>query len=83
MVNMKKRLYITPGLYQHYKGNYYQVLDCARNSETLEMMVVYKALYNSEEFGHLAVWVRPLSMFTSTVEVDGKHVQRFKFIGEE
>lgn len=83
MVNMKKTEHIYKGLYQHYKGNYYEVLECGRSSETLELMVVYKALYNSEEFGHYQIWIRPLEMFLSTVKVDDAEVPRFKFIGSE
>jgi hypothetical protein len=79
---MKKLIYLTPGLYRHYKGKYYQVLDTAINSETLAKMVVYKALYHSEDFGPCATWVRPYTMFTSMVEVDGEEVPRFEYVGE-
>ena len=51
------------GIYRHYKGNYYLVEDIATHSETLEKMVVYRALY-----GDTSLWVRPLSMFTEPVE---------------
>ena len=71
---------IKPGKYQHYKGKFYEVLSMARHSETLEEMVVYRALYSSEEFGENAVWVRPAKMFFETVIVDGKEIQRFKFV---
>lgn len=54
----------------------YEVVMTARYSETEEWMVVYKALYGEE-----GIWVRPFDMFTSTVEVDGKVVQRFEFVG--
>lgn len=63
---------IQNGIYRHYKGNLYQVLHLARHSETEEWLVVYRALY--DDFG---VWVRPLAMFTETVEIDGKIVPRF------
>ncbi len=63
---------IAAGLYRHYKGGLYQVLALARHSETREPMVVYQALYG--EYGH---WVRPASMFTETVVVDGNTVPRF------
>lgn len=63
---------IPQGIYRHYKGNLYQVLHLARHSETEEWLVVYRALY--DDFG---VWVRPLAMFTETVEIDGKTVPRF------
>jgi hypothetical protein len=62
------------GLYQHFKGNYYKVLDVARHSETQEYMVVYKALYGPKE-----MWVRPLSMFTESVQRDGKMMPRFRY----
>lgn len=50
------------GIYRHYKGNLYEVLDVARHSETEEYLVVYRALY-----GDYGLWVRPLAMFTETV----------------
>lgn len=60
------------GLYRHYKGGAYRVLGTARHTETEEEMVVYQALYG--EFG---LWVRPLAMFSETVEVDGETLPRF------
>ena len=69
---------IEPGLYRHYKGHEYEVLGVAHHSETLEALVVYKARYDSEEFGPDALWVRPLAMFTETVESGGKTVPRFQ-----
>lgn len=68
------------GRYQHYKGGLYEVIGIARHSETLEEMVVYKALYTSLEFGENALWVRPLKMFFENVIVDGLEVLRFKFV---
>ena len=65
------------GLYQHYKGQYYQVLGVARHSETLESMVVYQAFY-----GDYRLWVRPFSMFNEKVLDNGEEVPRFKFINE-
>ena len=65
------------GIYRHYKGNRYEVTGFAKHSETLEDMVIYKALYG--EFG---TWVRPLSMWENPIEVDGKIVKRFEYIGE-
>ena len=70
------------GKYQHYKGNYYEVIGVARHSETLEELVVYKTLYDSKDFGKNALWVRPLKMFLEKVEVDGRKMPRFKFVGE-
>ena len=69
---------IKPGKYRHFKGGLYQVLFTAKNSETGEDMVVYKALYGSE-----GVWVRPLSMWNEVVKRDGKTYKRFTYIGEE
>jgi Uncharacterized protein conserved in bacteria len=59
--------------YRHFKGNEYLVLYVAKHSETLEDMVVYQALY-----GEKGIWVRPLSMFLDTKEVNGKLVNRFE-----
>lgn len=68
------------GKYQHYKGGCYQVIGVAHHSETLEELVVYRALYNSPEFGENSLWVRPLKMFLESVEVNGQKVPRFKYI---
>lgn len=68
---------IKPGIYEHYKGNRYKVIAIANHSETLEKMVVYKALYGEVEY-----WVRPLSMWEELVEVNGEKVPRFRYIGE-
>lgn len=70
---------IKKGKYQHYKGNYYEVIGTARHSETKEKFVVYKALYDSE-FGKNALWIRPIKMFLEEVEVNGKKIPRFKFV---
>ena len=67
---------IPTGLYQHYKGAHYQVMELATHSETEEKLVIYRALY-----GQRGVWARPLSMFIETVELDGKIIPRFAFIG--
>ena len=67
---------ISKGRYRHYKGKDYEVIDVARHSETREEFVVYRTLY-----GDFSLWIRPLSMFTETVEVDGESVPRFRFIG--
>ena len=64
------------GIYQHYKGQIYQVFNIARHSETEEQLVVYQCLY-----GDYSMWVRPLSMFVETVELeDGQVIPRFKLI---
>ena len=64
---------IAPGLYRHFKGNYYRVLSIARHSETTEPMVVYQALY-----GNSGIWVHPADMWNETVERDGKEFRRFQ-----
>lgn len=61
-----------PGLYRHYKGNLYQVIDTVRHSETLEPMTLYRALY-----GERGLWVRPAAMFHETVVIDGVEQPRF------
>ncbi len=66
---------IPRGIYQHYKGQQYEVLGCAHHSETEEILVVYRALY-----GDYGLWVRPISMFTSTVVVDGNLQPRFRIV---
>ena len=63
---------IKPGIYRHFKGNRYEVIGTAKHSETLEEMVVYRALY-----GEGGLWVRPAAMWNETVERDGKVFQRF------
>ena len=63
------------GIYRHYKGSLYEVVDVAQHSETDEKLVVYKTLY-----GDFGLWVRPLVMFLETVEVEGKTVPRFEFV---
>ena len=70
------------GKYRHYKRpeNIYQVIGVALHSETLEELVVYKALYDHEKFGRDSLWVRPKSMFLEDVELDGRTVPRFQFI---
>ena len=69
---------ILPGIYQHYKGYYYEMLYIARHSETLEPMVVYKALY-----GDGGIWARPASMWNETVEHEGQTVPRFRKLSLE
>lgn len=63
------------GVYRHYKGNQYEVVGFAKHSETLEDMVIYKALY-----GDCGIWVRPLSMWENLIEVDGIAIKRFEYI---
>lgn len=63
---------LAPGRYRHYKGHDYEVVAVARHSETLEPVVVYRALY-----GDGGLWVRPYAMFCESVVVDGRPVRRF------
>ena len=65
--------YPEKGIYRHFKGNEYELIDIARHSETLEPMVVYRALY-----GEHGLWVRPLSMWFETVEHEGVIKRRFE-----
>ena len=69
------------GKYKHYKGKLYKVLGVGKHSETLSEFVVYQALYESKEFGNNAIWIRPKEMFLESVQVDGKKVLRFEFVG--
>ena len=70
---------IKKGIYLHYKGKRYEVLDVARLTETLEEVVVYKALYKSD-YPKGSLWVRPLSMFVEHVERNGYNGPRFTFV---
>lgn len=63
------------GIYRHYKGNLYELVDIVNHSETLEKMVLYRALYGEKE-----LWVRPISMWNEEVEVNGKKVKRFELV---
>lgn len=69
---------IKPGKYRHFKGNEYEVLGMAKHSETLEPMVVYRALY-----GECGLWVRPASMWLEQVDRDDYHGPRFQYIGNK
>ena len=71
---------IQPGIYQHYKGPKYRVYSLARHTETEELVVVYEALYETGLEAVHKLWVRPLDMFTETVEVDGETIPRFRLI---
>ena len=69
---------IRTGRYRHYKtGNEYEVVGVARHSETLEELVVYRALH-----GDGGLWVRPVAMFTESVSANGQDVPRFQYVGE-
>ena len=66
---------LKPGIYRHFKGNLYELIGIARHSETLEPMVVYRALY-----GEGGLWVRPAAMWAEQVDRDGYHGPRFQFL---
>lgn len=66
---------LTAGIYRHYKGQLYQVFHVATHSETAEKLVVYQCLY-----GDYSLWVRPLSMFLETIELNGVQHPRFSLI---
>ena len=68
---------IQPGRYRHYKGKNYTVIGVARHSETEEELVVYRKEYDDH-----GLWVRPV-MFLETVEVEGRAVPRFQYLGPE
>ncbi|HEY4113547.1 MAG TPA: DUF1653 domain-containing protein [Rhizomicrobium sp.] len=59
------------GLYHHFKGGTYEVLCVAHDSETDEVLVIYRA-------SNGRLWVRPLSMFTEEVYVEGERRRRFE-----
>ena len=63
---------LKPGIYRHFKGKEYELLAIAKHSETEEPMVIYRALYGAKE-----LWVRPVSMWSETVDTDGYHGPRF------
>lgn len=68
---------IKPGIYRHFKGNLYEVIGMANHSETMETMVVYRALY-----GEHGLWVRPAAMWNEIVEKENYTGPRFQYIGE-
>jgi hypothetical protein len=65
------------GVYQHYKGNLYQIIGFARHTETQEELVVYQALY-----GNYELWVRPIAMFLENLIYEDKEVLRFKYVDQ-
>ena len=68
------RIRIPKGIYRHYKGNRYEVQGLALHSETLEPMVIYKALYGTGE-----IWTRPASMWNEEIDLpDGGKTRRFQ-----
>ena len=66
------------GKYRHFKGNEYELVDIALHSETMDPMVVYRALY-----GEKGLWVRPASMWTEFVDRAGYQGPRFQYLDEK
>ncbi len=71
---------LRPGKYQHYKGKMYEVIGVAHHSETMQELVIYKALYRTD-FGDDSLWVRPKDMFVEQVVVEGQQQPRFRYVG--
>lgn len=67
------------GKYRHYKGKLYKVLGIVKHSETLEDLVLYECLYENKT---AKVWVRPLKVFSEKIELNGKMVPRFEYLGD-
>ncbi|MFR1517944.1 MAG: DUF1653 domain-containing protein [Clostridia bacterium] len=65
------------GIYRHYKGGIYEVIDTAKHSETLEELVVYRNISTD------ACWVRPVSMWSETVFHHGRNVLRFQYTASD
>jgi len=77
---MRKEVFVHTlqiGRYRHFKGNEYEVIGVAKDSETLAPFVVYRALYGDTQ----QLWIRPATMFLEIIEKDGKRMPRFEFIG--
>jgi hypothetical protein len=70
---------IQKGIYEHYKGNRYEVVGSAVHTETNEHMVIYKALYKGN-FPEGTLWVRPMTMFKENITLNGQSVPRFRFL---
>ena len=72
---MNKADWPVRGIYRHFKGNLYELIDIATHSETLEPMVVYRALYGAH-----GLWVRPLTMWQEVIVRDGVSHRRFELV---
>jgi hypothetical protein len=78
MEGEKKETSVQKGIYRHFKGREYLLIEIVNHSETLEKMVVYQALY-----GDFSYWVRPFDLFFEKVQVEGEWVSRFEFIKKQ
>ncbi|WP_409969461.1 DUF1653 domain-containing protein [Bengtsoniella intestinalis] len=65
------------GKYRHFKGGEYELLGTVTHSETMETMVLYRALY-----GENGLWVRPVAMWEELVEHNGVTQPRFVFVAD-
>ncbi len=72
---------LIPGKYQHYKGDFYEVFWVALDSDTLEEDVVYRALYDSKDFGPIQKWTRAKKNWETPEIIDGKPVERYRYVG--
>lgn len=69
-------------IFRHYKGKLYKIIQIGRHTEEHSLQVVYQALYQTETYGDLPIWIRPLKMFLETVIIEGKEVPRFEIVHE-
>lgn len=73
----KKAKRLKTGIYQHYKGDMYEVVGLGYHTETEEELVFYRALEGSQAF-----WARPLKMFVSNTTINGEEKPRFQYLGQ-
>lgn len=73
---------LKPGKYKHYKGKIYELIGIAKHTETLEELVIYRALYESKDYPLNQLWARPKKMFLEKICIDGKGVTRFEYMGD-
>lgn len=80
--------YPLAGIYEHYKSTpdcrrLYQLLGCARQTETGEVLAIYLPIYLDPDHRGLRLQARPLAMFIEEVRWQGKLVPRFRYLGQE
>lgn len=76
------KLRIQKGVYRHYKGTLYQVVDVVRHSETLDWLVLYHPLYG-DQVQQSTLWVRPFAMFVQMLELSDESIPRFAYVGDD